>query len=51
MEEGSSKGLHERGEDVPTSVATEVNSDKDPAVPVSGTVAAHPLRKLLPAHL
>lgn len=36
MEEGSSKGLHERGGDVPTSVATEANSDKDPAVPVSG---------------
>ncbi|KAL2309806.1 hypothetical protein Nmel_006036 [Mimus melanotis] len=34
MEEGSSKGFHERGEDVPTSVATETNSDKDPAAPV-----------------
>ncbi|XP_068046792.1 inositol 1,4,5-triphosphate receptor associated 2 isoform X3 [Anomalospiza imberbis] len=32
MEERSSKGLHERGEDV----ATETSSSKDPAAPVSG---------------
>ncbi|XP_062348474.1 inositol 1,4,5-triphosphate receptor associated 2 [Cinclus cinclus] len=37
IEEGSSKGLHERGEDVPTSVATETNSNKDPAAPMSGS--------------
>uniref|UniRef100_A0A8C3RB53 Inositol 1,4,5-triphosphate receptor associated 2 n=1 Tax=Cyanoderma ruficeps TaxID=181631 RepID=A0A8C3RB53_9PASS len=36
MEQRTSKGLHERGEDVPTSVAAETNSDKDPAAPVSG---------------
>ncbi|OWK52843.1 Lymphoid-restricted membrane protein [Lonchura striata] len=36
MEERSSKGLHERGEDVPTSMTKETNSNKDPAVPVSG---------------
>ncbi|KAM7056950.1 inositol 1,4,5-triphosphate receptor associated 2 [Acridotheres tristis] len=36
MEEGSSKGFPERGEDVPTSVAAETNSDKDTAAPVSG---------------
>ncbi|XP_031961611.1 lymphoid-restricted membrane protein [Corvus moneduloides] len=36
MEERSPKGLHERGEDVPTSAATETNSNKDPAAPVSG---------------
>ncbi|XP_017601359.1 PREDICTED: lymphoid-restricted membrane protein isoform X2 [Corvus brachyrhynchos] len=36
MEERSPKGLHERGEDVPTSAATETNSDKDTAAPVSG---------------
>ncbi|XP_038010875.1 inositol 1,4,5-triphosphate receptor associated 2 isoform X2 [Motacilla alba alba] len=36
MEESSSKGLHERGEDVPTSAATETSSNKDPAAPMSG---------------
>ncbi|XP_005040258.1 PREDICTED: lymphoid-restricted membrane protein isoform X1 [Ficedula albicollis] len=36
MEEGSSKGLHERGEDVPAAVATETNGEKDPAAPGSG---------------
>ncbi|XP_039918567.1 inositol 1,4,5-triphosphate receptor associated 2 isoform X4 [Hirundo rustica] len=36
MEQRTSKGLHERGEDVSTSAATETNSDKDPAAPVSG---------------
>ncbi|RLV89659.1 hypothetical protein DV515_00014754 [Chloebia gouldiae] len=36
MEERSSKGLHEPGEDVPTSMAKETNSNKDPAAPVSG---------------
>ncbi|KAM4901550.1 inositol 1,4,5-triphosphate receptor associated 2 [Sylvia borin] len=36
MEQRTSQGLHEGGEDVPTSVATETNSDKDPAAPVSG---------------
>lgn len=40
MEQRTFKGLHERREDVPTSAATETNSDKDPAAPVSGTVAA-----------
>lgn len=40
MEQRPSKGSHERGEDVPASAATETNSDKDPAAPVSGTVAA-----------
>lgn len=36
MEQRTSEGLHERGEDVPTSAATETNSDKDPAAPASG---------------
>nr|XP_032602333.2 inositol 1,4,5-triphosphate receptor associated 2 [Taeniopygia guttata] len=36
MEERSSKGLHERGEDVPAPVAKETNSNKDPAAPMSG---------------
>ncbi|XP_041253100.1 inositol 1,4,5-triphosphate receptor associated 2-like [Onychostruthus taczanowskii] len=36
MEERSSKGLHKRGEDVPTSVAPEASSNKDPAAPMSG---------------
>ncbi|XP_066039810.1 inositol 1,4,5-triphosphate receptor associated 2 isoform X3 [Chamaea fasciata] len=36
MEQRTSKGLHESGEDVPTSAATETNSDKDAAAPVSG---------------
>lgn len=40
MEECSSKGLHERGEDVPTSVAVETNSSKEPGAPVEGMVAA-----------
>ncbi|XP_071278122.1 inositol 1,4,5-triphosphate receptor associated 2 [Agelaius tricolor] len=36
MEESSSKGLHERGEDVPTSVAVETSSSKEPAAPMAG---------------
>ncbi|XP_074727465.1 inositol 1,4,5-triphosphate receptor associated 2 isoform X1 [Strix uralensis] len=36
MEEKSLKFLREKEEDVPTSVAMEKNSDKDPATPVSG---------------
>ncbi|XP_059702071.1 inositol 1,4,5-triphosphate receptor associated 2 isoform X1 [Haemorhous mexicanus] len=37
MEERSSKGLHERGEDVPTSMAMETHSNKEPAAPVAGS--------------
>jgi len=40
MEEKSPKCSREKEEDVPTSVATEKNNDKDPAGPVSGTVTA-----------
>ncbi|XP_066175730.1 inositol 1,4,5-triphosphate receptor associated 2 isoform X2 [Sylvia atricapilla] len=37
MEQRTSQGLHEGGEDVPTSAATETNGDKDPAAPMSGS--------------
>ncbi|XP_017682166.1 PREDICTED: lymphoid-restricted membrane protein isoform X2 [Lepidothrix coronata] len=38
MEEESPQGLREGEDDVPTSAATEKNSDKDPAGPVSGPI-------------